>query len=228
MGAMPYRRFRPLLVLLTAALWGAACSLSSSTPPDAPSGLTAAVGDDEIVLSWDDPGDGSITEYQFRERASFDDDWWCWGTLLSGSGTVSRHPLKRLPNGAAYQIQLRAINGAGASAASEASITLPASSSSSVPEAPSGLAAEGGDQSIALSWDDPGDDSITEYQFRELYSEAVGWHCWRRIYGSGSSTTGHTMPDLTNGVDYEVQLRAMSLVGPGRPAQTSATPTAPG
>ena len=223
---MPLRPFRTLPVLLAAVLSGAACS--SSTVPDAPSGLTAAVSDGEIVLSWDDPGDGSITEYQFRERASFDEDWWCWSILSSGSGTVSRHTLKGLPNGATYQIQLRAINGVGESAASEASVTLPASSSSTPPEEPSGLAARAGNKSIVLSWDDPGDGSIAEYQFRELYSEAVGWHCWRHIYVSDASTTSHTLPDLTNGVSYEVQLRAMSPAGPGRPAQISATPTAPG
>ena len=227
MSAMPYRPFRTLLILLATTLLGAACSSSPSTVPDAPSGLTAAVGDGEIVLSWDDPGDGSITEYQFRERASFDDEWWCWTTFSSGSATISSRTLKGLPNGATYQIQLRALNGAGASAASEVSAALPASSSSP-PEAPSGLAAAGGDQSINLSWDDPGDGSITEYQFREWFSAAFGWHCWRRIYGSGASTTGHTMPDLTNGVGYEVQLRAMSPAGPGRPAQTSATPAAAG
>lgn len=224
MGVMPNRCFRTLLVLLTTMLLGAACS---SSPPEAPSGLTAAVGDGEIVLSWAKTDDGSITEYQLRERASFDDDWWCWTIFSSGSGTVTNYALKGLSNGATYQIQLRALNGAGASAASEVSATLPASSSSP-PEAPSGLAAEGEDRSIALSWDDPGDDSITEYQFREWFSEAVGWHCWRRIYGSGASTTSHTMPDLTNGASYEVQLRAMSPAGPSRPAQTSATPTAPG
>lgn len=227
MGAMPNRCFRTLLVLLAAALWGGACSSSPSTVPDAPSGLTAAAGDGEIVLSWDETDDGSITEYQFRERASFDDEWWCWTTFSSGSATISSRTLKGLPNGATYQIQLRALNGAGASAASEVSAALPASSSSP-PEAPSGLAAAGGDQSIALSWDDPGDGSITEYQFREWFSETFGWHCWRRIYGSGASTTGHTMPDLTNGISYEVQLRAMSPAGSGRPAQTSARPTAPG
>ena len=227
MSAMPYRPFRTLLVLLVTTLLGAACSSSPSTVPDAPSGLTAAVGDGEIVLSWDDPGDGSITEYQLRERASFDDDWWCWTTFSSGSATIVSHTLKGLPNGATYQIQLRALNGAGTSAASEVSAALPALSSSP-PEAPSGLAAAGGDQSIDLSWDDPGDGSITEYQFREWFSETFGWHCWRRIYGSSASTTGHTMPDLTNGVGYEVQLRAMSPAGPGRPAQTSATPAAAG
>ncbi len=217
---------RVLLVALAAALFGTACS-SPSTVPEAPSGLTATVGDDEVVLSWDDVKDGSITEYRFRELASFDDDWWCWNTFSSGSGTTNNHRLKGMPTGATYQIQLLALNDVGESAISETSVTL-AASSSSVPEAPSGLTAAGGDQSIALSWDDPGDDSITGYQFREQYSEVIGWHCWRRIHGSDASMTSHTMPELSNGVSYEVQLRALSSAGAGRPSQTSATPAAPG
>ena len=212
---------------MAAALLGAACSSSPSTVPEAPSGLTAAVDGGEVVLSWIDVKDGSITEYQYRERAPFDEDWWCWNAFSSGSGTVNSHTLRVLPGGATYRIQLRAVNDAGEGAASEASVTVSASSSS-VPEAPSGLTAAGGDQSIALSWDDPGDDSITGYQFRERFSEAVGWHCWRHIYGSDASTTSHTMPDLTNRTRYEVQLRALNSAGAGRPGDTSATPAGPG
>ena len=217
---------RALSVLVSAALLGAACSSSASTVPEAPSGLTAAVDGGEVVLSWGDVKDGSITKYQFREQAPFDEDWWCWNTFSGGSGTINSHTLGVLPGGATYRIQLRAVNEAGESAASEASVTLPASSSS-VPAAPSGLTAEGGDQSIALSWNDPGDDSITGYQFRERFSEEFGWHCWRHIE-SDASTTSHTMPDLTNGTRYEVQLRALSSAGAGRPGETSATPTSPG
>lgn len=217
---------RALSVLLAAALLGAACSSSSSTVPEAPSGLTAAVDGGEVVLSWEDVKDGSITEYQFRERASFDEDWWCWNAFSSGSGTMDSYVLGVLPGGATYRIQLRAVNEAGESAASEASVTVPASSSSA-PAVPSGLTAAGGDQSIALSWDDPGDDSIIRYQFREWFSEVFGWHCWRHIE-SDASTTSHTMPDLTNGTRYEVQLRALNSAGAGRSGETSATPASPG
>lgn len=213
---------RALLVSLAAVLLGAACSSSPSTVPEAPSGLTAAVVDGEVVLSWDDVKDGSITQYQYRERASFDEDWWCWNRFSGGSGTISSHTLGVLPGGATYGIQLRAVNDMGESAASEASVTVPASSSSA-PEAPSGLTATGEDQSIALRWDDPGDDSIASYQFRERFSETFGWHCWRHIE-SDASTTAHTMPDLTNGTTYEVQLRALNSAGTGRLGETSATP----
>lgn len=218
---------RVLSVLLAAALFGAACSSSASTVPEAPSGLTAAVDGGEVVLSWEDVKDGSITKYQYRELASFDEDWWCWNTFSGGSGTINSHALGVLPGGATYQIQLRAVNEAGESAASEVSVTVPTSSSSAA-AAPSGLTAAGGDQSIALSWDDPGDDSIIGYQFRERFSESFGWHCWRHIYGSDASMTSHTMPDLTNGTNYEVQLRALSPAGAGRPDETSATPADPG
>lgn len=212
---------------MAAALLGAACSLSPSTAPEAPSGLTAVVDGGRVALIWDDAKDGSITRYEFRERASFDEDWWCWSTFSGGSGTVNSRTLGVLPGGATYRIQLLAANEVGKSAASEASVTVPASSSSA-PAAPSGLTAVGGDQSIALSWDDPGDDSITGYQFREWFSESFGWHCWRHIYESDASTTSHTMPGLTNGTNYEVQLRALNSAGAGRPGEISATPSGPG
>ena len=195
--------------------------------PGAPSGLRAVGGAGGIALSWDDPGDGSITGYQLRERPSFDADWWCWsGFAVSGTGTITRR-MTKLPAGATYRIQLRARNAAGPGPAAEVTATTSAAASpGSAPAAPGGLSGTGADESITLSWNNPGDSTISQYQFRERPDNEASWRCWRRIYHSTAATTGHTMPGITNNTRYRVQLRALNAAGPGPAAETSATPTA--
>ena len=54
----------------------------------------------------------------------------------------------------------------------------------------------------------------------------TGWRCWRRIWNSTPTTNGHTMNWITNGLRYQVQIRALNAAGAGNPSQTTATPTA--
>ena len=93
--------------------------------------------------------------------------------------------------------------------------------------APSGLAATAGNRSIALTWDDPSDASITGYEFRVHADREQDWREWKPIAGSTHETTAHTLPALTNGVRYRVQVRARNAAGAGAPSETSAEPQVP-
>ncbi len=93
-----------------------------------------------------------------------------------------------------------------------------------VPNAPVGLRAVGMDRAISLSWSDPGDDSITGYQFRLRSAGQSAWRPWRDIPGSGPSTTSRILPGLTNGVEYRAELRATNANGPGAATEVLVTP----
>ena len=95
------------------------------------------------------------------------------------------------------------------------------------PGAPSGLTATAGHRSIALTWGDPGDASITGYEYRVHADREQGWREWRPVTGSTHETTRHTLAGLTNRVRYRVEVRARSNSGAGTPSETSATPHAP-
>ena len=62
------------------------------------------------------------------------------------------------------------------------------------PAAPTGLTAQGGNEQVTLTWNDPGHASITgwQYQVRPGMLRAV-WGAWMDISGSGASTTTHTV-----------------------------------
>ena len=200
---------------------------TAATPPAAPAGLTAAGGDGRISLSWDHPADSSITSYQFREKPTFDDDWWCWTSIWNGNAETTSYRVPDLSSGTDYRIQIRARNAIGAGPATEVSATTAAAApAGTAPAAPAGLTATAGDRSISLSWDNPHNPTIIEYQFRERSDHSADWHCWRHIYNSTPTTTSHTIPGITNDIRYRVQIRAINPTGPGPTSQTTATPTA--
>ena len=108
----------------------------------------------------------------------------------------------------------------------------------SAPAAPTGLAAAAGDHSVTLTWNNPGDSSITGYEYQVNHNDTStgrlsGWSGWAGIPNSGSSTTSHAFTGLANGREYRYQLRAVNANGDGpgapnaSPWYVSASPAAP-
>ena len=97
------------------------------------------------------------------------------------------------------------------------------------PPPPVGVVATPGDGSVRLSWDERQNPLITgyEYRWREQGSEdCPDWNvggCWRKVPFWWRQP--HVdIPRLTNGVRYEMQLRARNSADWGEPAEASATP----
>ena len=136
--------------------------------PVKPANLAATPGDGKVDLAWDDPGDTSITEYEYRYRDLSGPPWSNW-TDISGSGasTVS-HAVTSLTNNKNYRFQIRAVNSNGAGLiASVDARPVPAPP----PARPSGFTDTAGADKVALSWSDPGDSSIIKYQLRQREQE---------------------------------------------------------
>ena len=203
---------------------------TSATPtatPAAPAGLTATPTASSITLTWNNPNNATITRYQYRERPSYDNNWWCWSGIWNSGAATTTVTVPKLVAGTTHRIQVRAVNAAGPGPATEITATTTAGSSGTAPNAPTGLTSTGANQSINLTWNNPNNATITQYQFRERSDYSTDWHCWRRMYNSTSATTSHTLPGITNNVRYRVQLRAHNPHGASPTAETSATPTAP-
>ena len=161
---------------------------------------------------------------------------------MPGSGPSSTsHTFSGLTNGREYRYHLRAVNGNGASVGAPASgppwfvKAVP----SAPPAAPTGLAASAGGASVTLTWNDPGDSSITHYEYNVNHNATgtgnlTGWSQWAAIPGSGASTTSYTFTGLAGGREYRYHLRAVNGNGPsigapdfGPPWFVSATVIAP-
>ena len=82
-------------------------------------------------------------------------------------------------------MQVRAVNATGQSDPSSEVTATPISP----PEAPTGFAGVPGPEQLSLSWVDPGDSSITLYQYliRNIVTGSR-WSYWTDIPGSDAST----------------------------------------
>ncbi len=90
----------PLLI----ALMAAAGPVEAQTRPAKPTGLTATPGNGEVVLSWNNPNDSSITgwEYQLFGR---------WMPIPDSNANTTTHTVKDLSNRVAHTFRVRAVEG---------------------------------------------------------------------------------------------------------------------
>ena len=194
-----------------------AVSSIAATPvavPAPPSGLTAAAGDAQVTLSWTDPGNDTITGYELRVDSG------AWADIAGSDADTASHTVTGLTNGTEYSFALRAANASGDGAVSSIAAT-PVAAVAGVPAAPVGLSATPGDAQVTLSWTDPGDDTIDNYQV-----SSDGGTSFADIAGSGADTTGHIVTGLTNGTAYTLALRAVNGSGTGAVSSIAATPVA--
>ncbi len=128
--------------------------------PGAPANLSATPGDGEVTLSWGDPSNDTIEKYQYSTDG---------GTTFidipgSDKDTIA-YTVTGLSNGTTHTLAVRAKNISGEGDESSVTVLM-------IPAAPANLTAMPGDGMAALSWDDPGNTTITEYQLMQLAEES--------------------------------------------------------
>ena len=121
---------------------------------------------------------------------------------FSGSRSLLSHtasPISVVPTGYIYAL-------------SPVITVAAATVSNSVPAAPANLTAAAGVQEVTLSWSNPGDSTITGYQYQQ--KEGTGnYGNWTDIPNSGAATVSHTVTGLMAGTEYAFRVRAVNAVG---------------
>ena len=95
-----------------------------------------------------------------------------------------------------------------------------------VPDIPRDLSATPGDGEMELSWAVPASDGgapITRYEYRYAKTADPYPDSWTTVPG-GSAARQVTVPDLSNGTQYDFEVRAVNEAGGGAADQVSATP----
>ena len=215
--------------------WSAAASATPQTAPDAPTINRVTFGDRALAVSWAAPADdggSAVTSYDLRYiRSDASNDNWTEQLDVWTSGDLE-HTLDSLINGVEYDVQVRAVNAVDPGPWSGAVSGEPRT----IPAAPTIDGVTHGDRTLAIAWfapSDTGGSAITTYDVRYIRSDApdkadTEWTVRARAWSSGALE--HTLRSLTNGVAYDVQVRAVNAVDPGPWSGTiPGTPqTAPG
>ena len=191
--------------------------------PAAPS-VTATAGNAEVTLSWTDPSDDTITEYEFRQREEGGNWPNGWTDIPNSDKDTVSHAVTSLTNGTTYEFQVRAVSDAVDGTPSGTVSATPLASGA--PAKPTGLTATAGGGSVTLSWTAPGG-TITGYEIRQGTGDPVDWETWGAISGSDANTASTTVSSLTAGTAYSFQIRAVNNAVKGAMSDTaSATPAA--
>ena len=181
-------------------------------PPAKPSGVVYTPGDAQIGVSFAVPADGgsTITGYQVSTDGGL--SWTTLTTTVTG-GTVTG-TVTGLTNGTTYQVQVRAVNVNGESAASTSQSVTPATT----PDAPSGVSATAGPGRASVSFTAPastGGSAVTSYTVTASPGGATA-----TCPGSPCEITG-----LTNGTSYTFTVHATNGVGNSAESSASAAVT---
>ena len=182
--------------------------------------LTATPGAGSATVTWLAPlddGGAAVTGYEVR-------------VVDAGTGTqVGVRPaaagdtslvVDGLTNGTAYQLQVRALNRAGAGAYSALSDSV---TPATVPGAPNIGDASAGDGSATVRWTAPGDNggsAVTGYEVRVV--DATSGAPVGALRPAGRDATSLVVNGLTNGGRYRFQVRALNEVGAGQLSSLSA------
>ena len=142
------------------------------------------------------------------------------------SATKRSAAIKHLTNGISYQMQVRAVNGAGWGPWSDSIAAMPVGS----PNTPTGLRLESGASKLIARWSPPANDGgspVTDYDIQ--YRPDTSGADWTDSQaGTVSTAPTAEITGLTDGSDYQVRVRAVNAHGDsGWTAPVTDTPGKP-
>ena len=198
---------------LTSAATDAVATAEPSEPPDKPKGLDATATHDSVTLTWDNPGDDSITGYVILRRIPGVDPEGQFDELAANTGSAATsYTDDTVSAETRYTYRIKAINGAGTSERSRwVHIDTPAAP---VPDKPTGLNATASHNSVTLTWDDPGDDSITGYVIlRRVRVNDTGGDFSVLVADTASAATTYTDDTVAPSTTYTYRIKAINEHG---------------
>ncbi len=204
---------------------------SAQSPPASPTIDSVTSGDTTLTVAWTAPaGATGITAYDVRRiETSADetmdsnwtevDDAWTSGAL--------QYTITTLDNGTQYDVQVRAVNAIGDGTWSVTEVGTPA-----LP-APAVDSVRADDRAVLVTWSAPTGitTGVAAYDVRYIETSAdetmdSNWTVEEDAWEDGDGSLTYAVTGLTNGTEYDVQVRAVDEddVDGAWSATTSATP----
>ena len=199
---------------LTSTATDVVAGAQPTEPPAKPTGLEATASHDAVTLTWDNPGDDTITGYVILRRIPGVDPEGHFNVLVANTATAATtYTDDTVSAETRYTYRIKAINGAGTSERSRWShIDTPAAP---VPDKPTGLEATVSHGQVVLTWDDPGDESITGYVIlRRVRENDTGGDFSVLVADTGTAALTYTDDTVAAGLTYTYRIKAINGYGP--------------
>ena len=192
-----------------------AVDLAPTVAPARPTGLSSEASHDSVSLTWDDPGDATITHYQVFRRDTSIHAIGEFITLVDNTGSAATtYTDETVEPESQYVYRVKAVNAQGASQwSSFADAQTPAAPDpppAAVDLAPSGLTAtlvEGG--GVTLTWTAPAEDSgsVSGYEILRAVGEGA---LTNLVADTGNTDTTYSDATATEaGETYAYQVKAI-------------------
>ena len=199
---------------LTSAPTAAVAAAEPTEPPAKPRDLSATATHNQVVLTWDNPQDDSITGYVILRRIPGVDPEGQFSELVSDTGTAATtYTDASVSAETRYTYRIKAINQHGASERSRwYHIDTPAAPEPETDPAdlaPTGLAAALTDGQVVLSWDAPAEaaGSVTGYEI--LRGEGADEPATLTADTGSAATTYTDATATTASADYAYSVKAI-------------------
>ena len=189
--------------------------MAAPEPPAKPTGLSAAVvSHDAVTLTWDDPQDDSITGYVILRRDRAIHLVGTFVTITDDTGsTDTTYTDDTVEPDKEYVYRIKASNEHG-EVSEESHWVRGFTPAVPVPDKPTGLSAAVSHDAVALTWDDPQDDSITGYVIlrRDREIHLVGTFI-TITDDTGSTDTTYTDETVEPDKEYVYRIKAINEHG---------------
>ena len=137
--------------------WSDTASTGRITPPLVPSGVTATLEDEDIVLTWARPNSVHVSSYTVRHQVGADQPFTESERL---HGTVTSYRIQDIVGDTIYRLMVRANNDGGDGPWSE-QVEI---ERVLFPTMPTSVSVTTDDQNITLTWSEPDTGSVAGYQ----------------------------------------------------------------
>ena len=154
-------------------------------------------------LSWEDPLDSDITDWEYNRREGSSGEWEGWKHIAGSHEGTTSHEVGGLKNSTDYEFQVRSKEGIAVGLVSNVvSVTTP--------PAEVDLSGEAGYEAADLSWSYTGSVALTGWQYRRSTDRGGTWAPdWSSIPGSDGATRSFKVGSLSNGQEYTFAVRGL-------------------
>lgn len=175
-----------------------------NTPPAIPTGLVATAGEALVTLDWDDNGEPDIDTYNIYRSETSGSGY----ALYSSNSTVSDYSDDWATNDVTYYYVVTAVDTSGNESAFSSEV-FGTPTDITAPAVPTGLSGLGGDNDVALDWDDNSDADFDYYNIYRSSTSGSGYV----LIADNLVESQHVEFQLINGTTYYYVVTAVDTSG---------------